>query len=365
MKIRAAVTQGPGQPFLLQEAELEGPREDEILVKIIAVGVCHTDLVFKDGNLIPAPAVLGHEGSGIVERVGATVHKVAPGDRVAISFRSCGHCARCASGDPAYCHTMPLLNYIGMRTDGSRALSIDGAPVAGNFFGQSSFATYAITYERNVVKVPDGLPLELAGPLGCGIQTGAGGIMRSLAATPGSSLLITGGGAVGLSAVMGARIRGCATIIVVEPHAARRNLAREFGATHVLDPREASDLATAVRAIVPTGVDYAFDTTGAPAVQQAVMATLAPKGVFGIVGVTPPGTPMPGDMNTVMTFGHTVVGIIEGDSEPDVFIPELVKLYLEGRLPFDRMITTYPFEQINEAIAAQHHGDCVKAVLLM
>lgn len=365
MKIRAAVTQGPGQPFLLQDAQLEAPRDDEILVRIVAVGVCHTDIVFKEGNLIPAPAVLGHEGSGIVEQVGANVRKVAPGARVAISFRSCGLCARCAGGDPAYCHTMPMLNYIGMRTDGSRALSIDGSPVAGNFFGQSSFATYAITYERNVVKVPEGLPLELAGPLGCGVQTGAGGIMRSLAATPGSSLLITGGGAVGLSAVMGAKIQGCATIIVVELHAARRDLAQELGATHVIDPRETSHVATAVRAIVPVGVDYAFDTTGVPAIQQAVMATLAPKGVFGIVGVAPPGTPMPGEINTSMTFGHTVKGIIEGDSEPDVFIPELMKLYLEGRLPFDRMITTFPFEQINEAIAAQHHGDCVKVVLLM
>lgn len=365
MKIRAAVTQGPGQPFLLQDAQLEAPRDDEILVRIVAVGVCHTDIVFKEGNLIPAPAVLGHEGSGIVEQVGANVRKVAPGARVAISFRSCGQCARCDGGDPAYCHSMPMLNYIGMRTDGSRALSIDGSPVAGNFFGQSSFATYAITYERNVVTVPEGLPLELAGPLGCGVQTGAGGIMRSLAARLGSSLLITGGGAVGLSAVMGAKIQGCATIIVVEPHAARRDLARELGATHVIDPREAPHVATAVRAIVPVGVDYAFDTTGVPAIHQAVMATLAPKGVFGIVGVAPPGTPMPGEINTAMTYGHTVKGIIEGDSEPDVFIPELMKLYLEGRLPFDRMITTFPFEQINEAIAAQHHGDCVKVVLLM
>lgn len=365
MKIHAAVTQGPGQPFLLQDAQLEAPRDDEILVRIVAVGVCHTDIVFKEGNLIPAPAVLGHEGSGIVEQVGANVRKVAPGARVAISFRSCGQCARCDGGDPAYCHTMPMLNYIGMRADGSRTLSIDGSPVSGNFFGQSSFATYAITYERNVVKVPEGLPLELAGPLGCGVQTGAGGIMRSLAATPGSSLLITGGGAVGLSAVMGAKIQGCTTIIVVEPHAARRDLARELGATHVIDPRETPHVATAVRAIVPVGVDYAFDTTGVPAIQQAVMAALAPKGVFGIVGVAPPGTPMPGEINTAMTFGHTVKGIIEGDSEPDVFIPELMKLYLEGRLPFDRMITTFPFEQINEAIAAQHHGDCVKVVLLM
>jgi aryl-alcohol dehydrogenase len=365
MKIQAAVTTAPGKPFEIQELELDEPRDDEVLVRIVGVGVCHTDLVFKDAGLIPSPAVLGHEGSGIVERIGANVRKVAPGDRVALSFRSCGKCPRCHSHDPAYCHTMPQLNYIGMRTDGSKALAHDGKPVGSNFFGQSSFATHALTYERNVVKVPAGLPLELMGPLGCGIQTGAGGIMRSLACPAGSSLLITGGGAVGLSAVMGAKIQGCETIIVVEPHAGRRDLAREFGATDVMDPATSPDLVGAVRTIKAMGVDFAFDTTGIPDIQQAVMKVLAPKGVFGIVGITPPGTPLPGDVNQAMTFGHSVKGIIEGDSDPDEFLPELMEHYRAGRLPFDRMVKTFPFAQINEAIAAQHHGDCVKVVLLM
>lgn len=365
MKVQAALAIAPGQPFDVRTLELEEPRLDEILVRIVGVGVCHTDLVFKDAGIIPPPVVLGHEGSGIVERVGANVRKVVPGDRVALTFRSCGACPRCASGDAAYCHTMPQLNYAGVRTDGTKALALDGKPVAGNFFGQSSFATYALAYVRNVVKVPTGVALELMGPLGCGIQTGAGGVMRSLACTPGSSLLVTGGGPVGLSAVMGAKIQRCGTVIVVEPHAKRRDLAREFGATHVIDPKATPDIAAAVRAILPIGVDYAFDSTGIPDVQQAVMKALAPKGVFGIVGITPPGTPMPGDVNTVMTFGHTVKGIIEGDSDPDVFLPQLIEHHRKGELPFDRMIKTFPFAQINEAIEAQHRGDCVKVVLLM
>ena len=365
MKVQAALAIAPGQPFDVRTLELEEPRLDEILVRIVGVGVCHTDLVFKDAGIIPPPVVLGHEGSGIVERVGANVRKVVPGDRVALTFRSCGACPRCASGDAAYCHTMPQLNYAGVRTDGTKALALDGKPVAGNFFGQSSFATYALAYVRNVVKVPTGVALELMGPLGCGIQTGAGGVMRSLACTPGSSLLVTGGGPVGLSAVMGAKIQRCGTVIVVEPHAKRRDLAREFGATHVIDPKATPDIAAAVRAILPIGVDYAFDSTGIPDVQQAVMKALAPKGVFGIVGITPPGTPMPGDVNTVMTFGHTVEGIIEGDSDPDVFLPQLIEHHRKGELPFDRMIKTFPFAQINEAIEAQHRGDCVKVVLLM
>ncbi len=178
-------------------------------------------------------------------------------------------------------------------------------------------------------------------------------------------MLITGGGPVGLSAVMGARIQGCSTIIVTEPHAARRALALEFGATHVIDPAKSPELDKAVREILPVGVDYAFDTTGVPGVQQAVMKALAPKAVFGIVGVAPPETPLPGDVNTAMTFGHTVKGIIEGDSDPDVFLPELIAHFRAGRLPFDRMVRTYPFAQINEAIAAQHRGECVKIVLVM
>lgn len=365
MQVRAAVAEGAGKPFALKTIELGAPRADEILVKIVGVGVCHTDIVFKEAQMIAPPAVLGHEGSGIVEAVGSAVKKVAPGDRVAITFRSCGACARCDAGDAAYCHTMPMLNYVGRRTDGSTSLTCEGVDIGSNFFGQSSFATHALTYERNVVKVPGDIPLELIGPLGCGIQTGAGGVMRSLACPAGSTLLVTGGGPVGLSAVMGGKIQGCSTIILVEPHAARRALALELGATHVIDPNAEKDLAAAVRAISPIGVDYAFDTTGVPAVQAAVMGALAPKGVFGIVGIAPPGTPLPGEVNTAMTFGHTVKGIIEGDSDPDTFLPELMQHWREGRLPFERMIKTFPFEQINEAIAAQHHGDCIKVVLTM
>ena len=219
MKIQAAVAAGVGAPFEIRTVELDEPRDDEILVRIAGVGVCHTDLVFKDGGLIAAPVVLGHEGAGIVEKIGASIRKVAVGDRVAITFRSCGACPRCNRGDAAYCHSMPLLNFAGMRPDGSKAIKCEEVAVGSNFFGQSSFASHVLTYERNVVKVDGDLPLALMGPLGCGVQTGAGGIIRSLACEAGSSLLITGGGPVGLSAVMGAKIRGCKTIIVLEPHA--------------------------------------------------------------------------------------------------------------------------------------------------
>lgn len=369
MQVLAAVATGPGEPFSLQNLQLDAPRDDEILVRIVGVGVCHTDLVFRDAGMIPAPAVFGHEGSGIVEKTGSRITKFAPGDRVAITFRSCGDCVRCNCGDAPYCLTMPMLNYAGVRTDGSRSFRAEavngGGEVNGNFFGQSSFATHALTYERNLVKIPDDLPLELMGPLGCGVQTGAGGVMRSLACEAGSSLLITGGGPVGLSAVMGAKIRKCGTIILVEPHEARRKLALEFGATHVIDPMASEDVAAAVRAIVPDGVNYAFDTTGLPQIHAAIMGALGPKATVGLVGVAAPEQKLPGDVNTLMTFGHSIKGIIEGDSDPEVFLPELLQHYRNGDLPFDRMIKTYPFTQINEAIHAQHMGECIKVVLLM
>jgi aryl-alcohol dehydrogenase len=364
MQITAAVARAPGADFALEAVELDDPRPDEILVRVGAVGVCHTDLVAREGMMpFTMPAVLGHEGAGIVEKVGSAVTKVAPGDRVAITFRSCGACERCKSGDPAYCYSMPALNYIGMRPDGSKAIRQGETAVSSNFFGQSSFATYALAYERNVLKLPADIPFEIAAPLGCGVQTGAGGIMLALACPKGSSLLITGGGAVGLSAVMGAAIQGCGTVIVVEPHAARRALALELGATHAIDPAASPDLAGAVRAIAPHGVDYAFDTTGRPETLTATMACLAPKGVFGIVGIPPAGTPMPGDLGTVLTFGQTVRGIIEGDSDPDDFIPALIEHWRAGRLPLEKLVKTFPFAEINAAIAAQHHGDCVKVVL--
>lgn len=365
MNIHAAVVNEPGAAFQLESIHLGPVRPDEVLVRIVGVGLCHTDIVAQMGAFgIAGPVVLGHEGAGIVEQIGTEVAGFVPGDRVAISFRSCGRCRQCTDGLPSYCQTMPALNYAGMRPDGSTTLSRGDQPIASNFFGQSSFATHAITYARNLVKVPDDIPLEIAGPLGCGIQTGAGAVMRSLACEAGSALVVIGGGAVGLSAVMGAAIRQCATVIVVEPHAERRALALELGATHAIAPDALADWAEAVRAILPDGAHYVLDTTGRPEALASALASLAPHGTLGLVGVAPPGTPLPGEVNAILTLGHRIIGIIEGDSDPATFIPELIDHYRNGRLPFDRLVTIYPLSSINEAIADQHAGKCIKVVLI-
>ncbi|MFK3891242.1 NAD(P)-dependent alcohol dehydrogenase [Sphingomonas sp. NPDC079357] len=367
MQTIAAVARQPHGDFTIETLDLEAPRADEVLVRIAGVGLRHTDLVFRDQFIpYPLPAVLGHEGAGVIEAVGADVTGLEAGDRVVLGFSSCGHCARCDDGLPSYCTEFPPLNYAGARLgDGSSAFSAQGRAVSSHFFGQSSFAARTLVRARNVVKVADpDAPLAILGPLGCGFQTGAGGVMRSLACPAGSSIAIIGGGPVGLAAVMGAVLRDCAAIVLVEPVAARRQLARDLGATHVIDPA-AGDVTAAIRAILPAGVDFGFDTSGRVAAIDAALAALAPRGMLGLVGVPPKADDaLAINIAGMITYGQRVIGIMEGDSDPQTFIPELIAAHRAGRFPFDRLVTTFPLAEINAAIAAQKRGDCVKVVLI-
>lgn len=355
----------PGQSgFQLNKLSLDDPREDEILVAIKAVGLCHTDIVGVNGGFgYPSPIVFGHEGAGIVERVGSSVRAFSPGDRVLLTFRSCGLCRKCSSGHPSYCSDFPLLNYSGLRADGTAALSQHGNAIGSNFFGQSSFASHALTYAENMVRLPDRISFETAAPFGCAVQTGAGSILNSLACPPGSTLVIAGAGPVGLSAVMGAKIAQCSTIVVIEPEAERRNLSLELGATLAIDPRDSGDIGDAINRAQPDGFEFALDTTGRGDVLEALLASLAPQGRLGCVGIGPRDARLPGTLNGVMKFGHQIMGIIEGDSEPATFLPELFSAYLAGLLPVDRLIKTYPFAEINRAASEQAAGHCIKPVL--
>ena len=365
MKTTAAVLAAQGNEFELKEVTIAEPAPDEVLMQISGVGLCHTDLAVRDGHLpFPLPGVLGHEGSGTVVAVGANVTKVAIGDRVAASFNSCGQCTQCQAQHPAYCIEFMERNFGGARPDGTSALEGDGQQLGGNFFGQSTFARHAMARERNVVKIPESVPLELAGPLGCGVQTGAGAVMKSLNVPPGASLLITGGGSVGLSGVLGAVARGVKTIIVSDPIAQRREFALELGATHAIDPLE-TPLSEQVREILPEGVEYVLDTTAMEAVVGEVIVVMAQRGHLGMVGV-PSNAEAALSVNLLQkqSRGLTFSGIVEGDSDPDTFIPELIELYEQGKFPFDKLITTMPFDQINQAIEAQASGEAVKVVLV-
>lgn len=362
MEIKAAVTLEKSSKFKIMPLQLSDPKEEEILVRIIAVGICHTDLAGRDQHLpIPLPSVFGHEGAGIVEKVGARVTKVKPGDHVALSWMYCGTCPACRSGRDPYCSNFLALNFSGARPDGTTTLRNGDQVIHGSFFGQSSFADYALVDARNAVKVPKDVPLEILGPMGCGIQTGAGAVMNSLQAEPGTSIAIFGVGPVGMSAVLGAVVCGCTTIIAVDISPGRLKMAKELGATHTINAGE-DDPVKAILDLTGGGPNYSLECVGNPAVFRQAVDVLPILGVCGLAGVVPPGTEVTLNMDLIMN-GRTVRGIIEGDVIPDLFIPKLIELYKQGKFPFDRMITFYPFEEINRAVEDMEKGLVIKPVL--
>ncbi len=361
MKITAAVLRDPEGRYELEELELAEPLADEVLVRVVATGMCHTDVMPRSPvSFSPPPIVVGHEGSGIVEAIGADVEGIEVGDHVVMSFDFCGECAACLAGRPPYCETMLMRNLTGRRVDFSTgATDADGAEVASRWFGQSSFATHAIATARNVVVVDREAPLELLGPLGCGMLTGAGTVMVAFDAQPGSSIVVYGAGAVGLAAVMAAKVVGCSTIVAVDLHDHRLELATELGATHVMRG-DAADVVMQVHAATGTGADYALDTTGNPQVILSAIGSLKMGGHAGLVGI------QSGDvvLDAATLVGKTASGILEGDADPRVLIPRLLELWKDGQFPFERLIEQFPLDQINEAEAASLEGRVVKPVLI-
>jgi aryl-alcohol dehydrogenase len=330
----AAVVESSGAPFTMSDITLSDLRPDEVLVRLVATGVCHTDIGVAAGALpFPLPGVLGHEGAGIVEAVGANVSRVAAGDQVLLSFTSCGACVNCRDGHPAYCLTWLPLNLIGgTRPDGTSPLSRSGSDLGGHFFGQSSFARHAIADERSLIKLHPDAPLDQLAPLGCGVQTGFGAVWNELHPRPGSTLLITGAGAVGLSAVMAAQFTPASRVIAIDRIAARLDLARELGATDVINVNDA-DLNEAVTDLTQGGgVNGVVETTGSTAVLGAAVMTLAPRGTTVIVGAPAFGSQLGLDVN-FMFPGRRVTGLTLGDSETQTLIPALAKLVADGRLP--------------------------------
>jgi len=363
MFIDAAVARAPHQALSLERLEIEDPRPNEILVKLVATGICHTDIGMRDQTFpVPQPIVLGHEGAGIVVKVGAEVTTVDVGDHVVMSFDYCGECGSCKAGAPQYCDRYFDYNFAGHRHDGSTCLCSGREPVHSNFFGQSSFASYSLCNEKNVVKVSPDVPLETLGPLGCGIQTGAGAVFNTFAVRDGQSLVVFGLGTVGLSAIMAARVCGAATIIGVDLHESRRDLALELGATHVFDGR-VTGLVAEIKQLTGTGTNFAFDTTGSSPVIRMAVDCLAHRGVCGIVGAAKPGTEVTLDVMDIMTAGRSLRGIVEGDADPQMFIPKLIDLQRDGRFPFERLLTFYEFHEINRAIEDAEAGFVVKPVL--
>lgn len=365
MQVRAAVTRSPNAPMSLETLELDDPRAGEILVRVVATGVCHTDLVVRDGMLpTPQPVVLGHEGAGIVETVGEGVTKVVPGDHVVMTFNSCGACPNCVDGAETYCYEFFAHNFLAARSDGSTALRSGAESIHSNFFGQSSFATHALCHERNVVKVATDVPLELLGPLACGVQTGAGAVMNALGVGSGASFAVFGTGSVGLSAIMAAKVVGATTIIAVDIDKGRLAVAETVGATHAIDSTS-HDATGEIMKITGGGLNFALDTTGlAPVIRSAVEA-LAPRGTCGILGASALGSEITLDEVHFMSGGRRLMGIVEGESQPDTFIPTLIDLYRSGNFPFDKLVTFYDLDQIDDAFHDCESGTTIKPIVRM
>ena len=365
MQIRAAVIRQPKGQFTVETVDLAEPADDQILVRIVAAGMCHTDLSIRDQLYpVPLPMVLGHEGAGVVEKVGRNVRKVVPGDHVVLTFYSCGLCDNCVALQPLSCLNAFGMNFGGRTPDGKCTIHNHDEEIGCSFFGQSSFAGYALSYERNTIKVTKDVPLDILGPLACGIQTGAGSVLNALNPPAGSAIAIFGAGAVGLSAVMGAVVANCTTIISVDIKENRLALARELGATHTFNAAQCNPVEEIQKLTAGRGVPYMLETTGNAKVLEGAVFSLGMGGIGGIVGAPAMGTTVTVDIN-FMLFNRTLRGIIEGDSNSDVFIPRLIELYKQGKFPFDKLIKFYSLDQINQAAADSEGGSTLKPVLRM
>jgi len=368
MRIRALVVEEKDAPFKLQEIELAEPGRGEVLARIVASGVCHTDAITRAGDLpMPFPCVLGHEGSGIVERIGPGVTTIAPGDKVIIGWPSCGECRNCLDGHPRYCLRTGEALVSGRRfkgeLKGTSAYSRDGKEIHGHFFGQSSFATHSVASADAVVKIPNDVPLELLGPLACGLATGAGAVLNEARPKLGDSILVVGVGAVGLAAIMAARNSGITKIIAADVHDSRLAMASDFGATYTINSRT-SKLVEEVSKITGSTVDFAFDCTGVIAVIETIAQTVGMLGTLVLIGGAPAGASFSLDHLSTL-WGKRVIGVLGGGGRSGQLIPALVELHRQGRFPFDRLVKYYELDQVEQALADSKSGKVIKPILRM
>jgi aryl-alcohol dehydrogenase len=365
MKITAAITHEKGR-LSIEEAELAAPEAGEALVRIIASGICHTDTAgIRQFIPVALPAVFGHEGVGVVEGVGAAVDTLKIGDRVILTFPSCGACDYCADGHPYACDRLNELFFDGVYKDGAKRISQHGQAIS-SFFGQGAFATYAVVDARNAVKacVDSDEELSYLCSLGCGVQTGAGAVLNAMKPEAGSSLVVFGCGSVGMSGVMAGVIAGCSTVIAVDVVPERLTLAVELGATHALNGQEV-DVVAEIRKITGGGAAYSLESSGTPSLVLQALACLKRLGKCVLVSVTGPAeVPVPLEMS-LMNPSVTLMGLTEGASNPQVFIPKLVQFYKEGRLPVNKLVKFYDFKDIEQAFDDAHAHLTIKPVLRM
>jgi aryl-alcohol dehydrogenase len=363
MEITAAVVETLDGPFELQTLDLDEPGPGEVLVRLVATGICHTDGLARHGDLpFPLPGVLGHEGAGVVAAIGSDVTEFNVGDAVIIGWPSCGRCRHCLAGEPRYCLRLGEVLVGGGRLDGSTAFHRhDGGIVSSHFFGQSSFATYSLVTAAALVRIPPGLPIELMGPLACGISTGAGAIFNTAQPAPGSSVAIFGVGTVGLAAIMAARNTPATRIIAVDRHESRLRLARELGATHTVDVG-ALDAVAAIKDICGGPADYALECTGVVHVVRQAADSVGMLGMCILIGGAPAGAEFSLDHISTL-WGKRIVGVLGGGRRSAELMGCIMALYAQGRFPFDRLVQYFDLADVQQALERSYSGEVIKPVL--
>jgi len=362
MQMKAAVLYEPGTPVEILDVELAGPKEGEVLVRIAACGVCHSDVHVVDGRLPePLPAVLGHEASGVVVETGSGVDGLQAGDHVLLALvPSCGDCDACRRARRNFCEVGARMSRTGTLADGTSRLALDGKPLH-HFNGISSFAEYAVVPESAAVPVRRDVPLDTAALVSCAVVTGVGAVVNTARVEEGASVAVWGCGGVGLNVVQGARIAGAEPIVAVDTRPEKLELARRLGATHAV---QAGDAVGAVRDATGGGADYAFEAIGAePAIQDA-WAAVRPGGAVVVVGLMPRGSVLSLDAWGLINEKR-LLGCFLGSARIDVDLPRLLDLYAEGELLLDELVSRrLPLEELPAALDVLRAGDAVRQLVV-
>lgn len=364
MKVTGAILHELNTPFEIVELDLEGPRQGEVLVRMKAAGVCHSDLSRTKG-IVPnggLPIVLGHEGAGIVEEVGEGVTHLKPGDRVVMNWRpSCGKCKYCLRDRPALCPNVVV--YRGRMTDGSFRMFYKGTPVY-YFTSCSTFCTHVTVGQESCVKIADDISLATAALVGCGVTTGVGAVLKTAEVPEGSSVAIWGAGGVGLNVVQGAALAKADPIIVVDVKESKLEMAQQFGATHVINALE-QDPVEAIKKMTGGGADYTFEVIGRASTTAQAYAALGPGGTCVVVGIAGPTESVPVHIQTLPIGEHALIGSFFGSANPPVDIVHWLDLYKQGQLKLDELVSrTYPLEEINKAMEVMEAGDVARGVIV-
>lgn len=365
MRIKAAVVPKVGDKFIIKDdVELAPLEPDELQVHMVASGICHSDEALRKGDAgWTYPTILGHEGSGIVEKVGANVTQFAPGDHIVMAFYSDGTCVNCMRGIPTQCLSYAKYNLSGFKADGKDHFTEAGNHVA-DMFAQSSFTTTTTVRERNCVKVDKSLDLRRLGPLGCGFETGAGTVFNTLKPQAGTTIAVYGTGAVGMAAMMAGAIVGCSRVIAIDVVPERLALAKECGATDTINSKEQDTQAELMKITDGLGVDFAVDTTGIKSVMQGSIDGLAIGGTAALIAVTPQLIEV-SSWNDLCVADKKVIGVNMGDSIPQRDVPRLIRYFEMGKFPFDKTEKFYKFDDINQANEDSVNGKTIKPVLVI